>query len=159
MNATVTKTKTNGAVTPCLCGCGLATKANYLPGHDARHVGQVARQAFADGMIETTGAYAALPSAALRAKARRMAENLADKADAKASKPAKKATAPKVPTQKAKTTTTKNVKADEPVLGAVKKGRWEYPAIKTADGQVLRKETRDGSGPWVPTDLEFRPGS
>ena len=154
MNATATKaTKTNGAVTPCLCGCGLGTKANYLPGHDARHAGQVARAVFQAGQIHEPSAYNSLPSAALRAKARRMAENLADKADAKK--------APKVPAQKKapKTTTTKNVKADEPILGTVKKGRWEYPAIRTADGQVLRKESRDGKGPWVETDLEFRPAS
>lgn len=54
----------------CRCGCGAPTvrpSASYLPGHDARHAGQVGRALLA-GADEAT-ALAALPTPALRAKA------------------------------------------------------------------------------------------
>ena len=62
----------------CLCECGEAvgSKANYRPGHDARHAGQVARQA-ADDLENLAQYLKQLPSTALRRKALRHAERLA----------------------------------------------------------------------------------
>jgi len=65
----------------CNCGCGEATsssKTQYKPGHDARHVGIVARDA-AESAINGTDrqfAYEDLGSAALIAKADAMAKRL-----------------------------------------------------------------------------------
>lgn len=61
----------------CLCECGTATsqKANYRPGHDARHFAAVAREIAANprrraALLDT------IPSPALRAKAEHAAERL-----------------------------------------------------------------------------------
>lgn len=61
----------------CLCQCGETTskKANYRPGHDARHFATIAREIAANprrraSLLDT------LPSPALRAKAERAAERL-----------------------------------------------------------------------------------
>lgn len=62
----------------CLCGCGevVSGKANYRPGHDARHASRVARRAAGD--LENAAQYMReLPSPALRHKALRQAERLA----------------------------------------------------------------------------------
>jgi hypothetical protein len=66
----------------CRCGCDEnVAKSNYRPGHDARHAGQVAR-----AIAENGGDWVlldALPSEALRQKARDMAGRLLAKAAAK----------------------------------------------------------------------------
>ena len=61
----------------CLCKCGEATskKANYRPGHDARHFATVAREIAANPRRRAS-LLGALPSPALRAKAERDAERL-----------------------------------------------------------------------------------
>jgi predicted RNase H-like nuclease len=62
----------------CRCGCGeqVGRRALYRPGHDARHVSQVGRAMMAAG-AEDPDLLAALPSEALRAKARAMLERSA----------------------------------------------------------------------------------
>lgn len=61
----------------CLCQCGESTskKANYKPGHDARHFATVARKIAANPRRRTS-LLGTLPSPALRAKAERAAERL-----------------------------------------------------------------------------------
>lgn len=61
----------------CLCQCGEATskKANYKPGHDARHFAAVAREIAANPRRRAS-LLGTLPSPALRAKAERAAERL-----------------------------------------------------------------------------------
>lgn len=59
--------KTNPAGLPlCLCGCGVAGKSDYRPGHDARHAGNLAR-AILSGEMAVNVATKGL-SDALRAK-------------------------------------------------------------------------------------------
>lgn len=76
------------AVHPCLCGCGtpVPRKSNYRPGHDARHVGVVAREV-ASLPSRSTKKIAALiqslPTDALRDKATAMAVRVSEKAKAK----------------------------------------------------------------------------
>jgi hypothetical protein len=62
----------------CLCGCGETAARNYKPGHDARHVGQLAR-AVTDGSVEKRAALKALPTDPLRAKFTRAVEKAAAK--------------------------------------------------------------------------------
>lgn len=64
----------------CICGCGQVTsvRANYKPGHDARHASDVAQQ-IADNPRRKTALLHTLPSPALRAKAERAAERLTAK--------------------------------------------------------------------------------
>lgn len=71
----------------CKCDCGeiITTKASYRPGHDARHAGIVAR-AIAENPKQAKTLLAALPSAALQAKATRAAERRTAKAEAEATK-------------------------------------------------------------------------
>lgn len=60
--------------TPCRCGCGQPTvraEAMYLPGHDARHAGQVGRAIIADP-TQAEAELAKLPTDRLRAKAQAM---------------------------------------------------------------------------------------
>lgn len=61
----------------CLCGCGDTTgkKANYRPGHDARHFAAVAREIAANPRRRAP-LLGTLPSPALRAKAEHAAERL-----------------------------------------------------------------------------------
>lgn len=61
----------------CLCQCGETTskKANYKPGHDARHFATVAREIAANPRRRAS-LLGTLPSPALRAKAERAAERL-----------------------------------------------------------------------------------
>lgn len=61
----------------CLCQCGETTnkKANYRPGHDARHFTAVAREIAANPRRRTS-LLGTLPSPALRVKAERAAERL-----------------------------------------------------------------------------------
>lgn len=111
-------------LTTALCGCGCgnpvkSAKSIYVPGHDARHAGLIAREAIATGNAQPVYAL----SGALQAKALRMIE----RATTKAVKPAKVEFAP----------------ADD-----VKVGRWTYPA-RVVDGNLVRNTKRDGSGEWV----------
>ena len=63
-----------------LCECGTATsqKANYKPGHDARHFAAVARE-IAANPHRRAALLGTLPSEALRAKAEHAAERLTTK--------------------------------------------------------------------------------
>ena len=131
---------------PCTCRCGSYTnipESAYLPGHDARHAGNVAR-----GLVQTVTAeqYDALinqlPSVALRAKARDIAASLSLKAQAKADRKAARAAR--------KMTLVQEIEAS--INGTVKVGRWEYPAQQAPDGSVTRNEKRDMSGGWVPAE-------
>lgn len=124
----------------CGCGCGtevLSRNANYAPGHDARHVGIIARAILAESsLVKQTALVGTLPSPALRFKATAMVARLRE---------------PK---------TSKSVKAtrspSSTVEGTVKIGRWTYPARKLASGQVVRNTQRDGSGEWVPVSSSGR---
>lgn len=82
-------TKANQITGTCTCGCGAETskRANYRPGHDARHVSTLIgylENDLADGKKITAREIASLakqlPSAALQAKFRRAAERFAAKA-------------------------------------------------------------------------------
>jgi hypothetical protein len=70
----------------CHCGCGTDAKLGrrYLPGHDARHAGQVGR-ALAEGKGGAQEALAALPPK-LREKAERFAANRERETKAKAAR-------------------------------------------------------------------------
>jgi hypothetical protein len=72
----------------CKCGCGNPTstrKSLYLPGHDARHAGQVGREFIAQGKVDPQ-LLATLPSDKLQDKATRMLEVWFDKEEAKVRK-------------------------------------------------------------------------
>lgn len=67
----------------CRCGCKATGPGAYRPGHDARHAGQVGRFLLTGPTpAEAKTALAALPTDALRDKARGMAKTAAAK-DAK----------------------------------------------------------------------------
>lgn len=70
------KTSTTVPATECRCGCGQPTNKGkgYLPGHDARHAGAVARAILANPTKEAWAALKALPTEALRTKARAQVE-------------------------------------------------------------------------------------
>lgn len=122
-----------GNTRKCTCGCGSYTnhaKSLFLPGHDARMAGQVARAIVASTDTKANNELlATLPSEALRRKAVDLVARWGAKADAKA-------------------------KADEPrwvKVAPVKVGRWEYPARRSEPaGEYQRNTKRDGSGEWVP---------
>lgn len=154
---TMTDTKTVATTTPatvaafpnCNCGCGEAVqskKAQYRPGHDARHAGTIGR-----AMAETQDSKARanllgrLPSEALRVKAQGAFEKALEKAERKS------ANSLVGKGQRRRPAKGKNIK------GTVKVGRWEYPAEQhgAGDGKMVRNSKRDGSGEWVPvTDKE-----
>lgn len=146
----------------CMCGCGAftnSTKSSYLPGHDARHAGQVGRaMAQADSPAHRTELLATLPSTSLQYKAERVAEKVSDQAQAKAERAARKA---ERATSSSTRETRKRGKVVESVEetfteGSVKVGRWTYPARQYNDGTVTRNEKRDGTGEWVPIlDVTF----
>jgi hypothetical protein len=111
---------------PCACGCGFGVnhpQSTYLPGHDARHAGQVARKAAdllrgefgytrdSERIIEMFRPL----SGRLQDKANRLLDRLL------APRPAKKA---------------KKVAAPKFVTGTVKIGRWAYAARRFSDGSV-----------------------
>lgn len=126
---TVKSTTTSVRFAHCSCGCGnVVRKAGslYVPGHDARHAGLVAREVIGGAPLDLLKA---LPSNALRAKAANMVNAVTAKAEAKAASP----------------------KSGKPVIetaGEVKVGRWTYPA-RLVDGLMERNTKRDGSGEWV----------
>lgn len=84
--------KTDEPSKPCTCECGENAKAGrlYLPGHDARHAGQIARAMaeLTDGKKQAA-LLESLPTAALRDKAGRHFDRLVAKAAAKAAKSSK----------------------------------------------------------------------
>lgn len=142
--------RTEAQGTNCRCGCGEPTigkKAEYRPGHDARHAGVIGR-----ALAETQDSKARanllnrLPSEALKAKAQAAFERALAKADRK------KAGLGTGRLNKA----VKSAKG-KGIKGTVKVGRWEYPAEQhgAGDGKMVRNSKRDGSGEWVPvTDKE-----
>jgi hypothetical protein len=73
----------NKEIRKCNCGCGeaVAGKANYRPGHDARHAGQTGRAAVeafdaGQGHWDSKEFYMHLPSDALHDKALRVARKI-----------------------------------------------------------------------------------
>lgn len=79
----------SGSVTDCLCRCGdkVAGKANYKPGHDARHAGQVAREIasnYSTKGFDRKKILATLPSDKLKVKAEAIADRLVSKIETKA---------------------------------------------------------------------------
>lgn len=132
----------------CNCGCGepITSKANYKPGHDARHVGMEARRvaeyvtANKGSDLYDLGLYG-LPSPALTEKAIRMAEKIVSRPEKAPRKPAK-----------SKKGTKARPQAQSPSTGTVKIGRWEYPVRVTSAGKVERNTKRDESGSWEPVN-------
>lgn len=130
----------------CRCGCGtpVSPKADYRPGHDARHAGIVARNAVdaflnGQGALDSPEYYTVIQDRpALVQKARlmafRLAARLAEKVEKNASRAKKTAPA----------------KEGEPKTGEIKIGRWTYPARMTQGGKAERNAKRDGSGSWEP---------
>lgn len=116
----------------CKCGCGLGVRfsdATYLPGHDARHKGQIAREIIATG---NKGLINQLPSQALQDQAKELVIKWVNKGKVPGGpKLAKKSEAPAQPEAKLE----------------VKIGRWTYPVKKHAES-YLRNNKRDGSGTW-----------
>ena len=116
----------------CKCGCGKRvrfTSSNYLPGHDARHKGQIAREIIATG---DKGLINQLPSPALQEQAKELVVKWVNKGKVPGGpKLAKKSEAPAQPEAKLE----------------VKIGRWTYPVKKHAES-YLRNDKRDGSGAW-----------
>lgn len=80
-----TMTSTNTGSCKCECGQATGPKANYRPGHDARHAAVVAR-AIAENPRQAKSLLTALPSAALQAKAARAADRLGATAQTDAAK-------------------------------------------------------------------------
>ena len=123
----------------CACHCGqpISSRSTYRPGHDARHVGQVARAAVdafrnGQGAVDSPEFYTELDSRpALARKARKMALGIVARAEGK--KAAK---------------TGRSIPAQE-MTGEVKIGRWTYPARMTLAGKAQRNTKRNGSGEWV----------
>lgn len=112
-----------------LCGCGckaqVAGKANYRPGHDARHVSAIAQAAFANpgGTLSAQERIATLPSQALQHKAMSMLDRLRSKQAAR------------------------DAKASAPIKGTAKVGRWTYEAEMTPGAESLRYRKADGT--WI----------
>lgn len=159
----------NTSIRQCLCLCGqnVAGKANYRPGHDARHAGQTGRAAVeafdaGQGHWDSKEFYGHLPSPELRDKALRVARKAIEKraraeAQGKAKGDANLSSLkgsrrtddqPQVGTSEALT-----------VTGAAKIGRWWYPARGLSNGTFERNTARDGSGEWVKIHARaFAPG-
>ncbi|WP_168627362.1 hypothetical protein [Cryobacterium sp. BB307] len=77
----MTNTK-NSSTCRCECGEPVGAKANYRPGHHARHAGIVAR-AITENPKQVKTLLNTLPSAALQSKATRAVERLTAKPEAK----------------------------------------------------------------------------
>lgn len=136
------------SIAKCLCGCGtnVHSKANYRPGHDARHAGQVGRLAVelfdsGQGHWDSKEFYGDLPSPELRDKALAVAR--------------------KIVTRRAAAEARGNVRGDtnlsslrgsrrseDETIGTAKVGRWTYPARRLPNGTYERNGARDGSGEW-----------
>lgn len=109
----------------CRCGCKAAVNnrnSTYLPGHDARHAGNVGRAMIARRVGSPNEAVSdlleQLPTAALRDKAWAMVTKAAEKAQASRT------------------------------LGTVKKGRWIYPAMRDEKGTLFINRSRHGGKEW-----------
>lgn len=140
MNKTQTPAVESGSGV-CLCGCGdivgKTGKSLYKPGHDARHVGNIAREVAESGDDARIGT---LPTPALRNKAENMVLRLRAKVQAQADRDAAKL---------AKRLNSGKGGQQAEDIEPVKVGRWEYPARKVGE-QVFRNAKRDGSGSWIP---------
>ena len=120
----------------CACHCGqpVPSRSTYRPGHDARHAGQVARDAVesfrhGQGAVDSPEFYMELANRpALAAKARKMALGIVAKGEGKK--------------------TGRSIPAQE-MTGEARIGRWTYPARMTIAGKAQRNSKRDGSGSWV----------
>lgn len=153
----------NKEIRVCGCGCGeaVAGKANYRPGHDARHAGYVGREAVdafdrGQGHWDSKEFYGELPSPALRDKALNVARKIIEKR-AKAEAQGKDKGDDNLKSLKGsrRSDVEKQVGTG---LGTVKVGRWTYPARQLENGTVERNTARDGSGEWVKVHSSaFRP--
>lgn len=139
------KLQSNQVTHPCRCGCGVNTNhpdSRYLPGHDARHAGAVARSLVAKAKEqELSGAQVAatlteqLQTEALVTKAHALFLRWSQAPAAKRShKPA----------------------AERRIVNTheVRVGRWTYPARTWSVGSPTteRNSKRDGSGEWLPVN-------
>ena len=118
---------------PCYCGCkeNVPAKSYYRPGHDARHAGQIGRQAalLDPGSPEYDNLFSDLPSESLVAKAKGIEGKARDKADAKAQREQEKAD--RKAAKEAK-------EANHTEDGIVKVGKNEYAATRdTNTGEVV----------------------
>lgn len=116
----------------CKCGCEKRvrfTSSNYLPGHDARHKGQIAREIIATG---DKGLINQLPSPALQDQAKELVVKWVNKGKVPGGqKLAKKTEAP----------------VEDSTQYEIKIGRWTYP-VKKHGASYLYNTKRDGSGEW-----------
>lgn len=133
---------TNPADLPgCRCGCGRPVndrKRNYLPGHDARHAGQVGKAiAELDPPSDKYEAMlAVLPTDALRRKASDIADRRLRKAASKTA-----------PTRAKLAKIGKEIEEIEKVQfisGEVKVGRWKYPAERNMTSGAVTYRKKDG---------------
>jgi hypothetical protein len=155
----------------CKCGCKNPVnhpESIFRPGHDARFAGSIARQIVLssieteDGRNRREALFNTVPSAALQNKVMTMVFNLEAKADAKASRAARRSTKaddtvsalPPAAMVRVIENPTEAQRAEgaaaDPTTGTAKVGRWDYPAYQNADGTTQRNTSRDGSGQWVP---------
>lgn len=121
----------------CKCGCGKGvrfTNATYLPGHDAKHKGNIAREILATGDKNLINN---LPSLALQNQAKELVVRWAAKGKA----PGAKGKTPKVET------------VEDNTKYEVKIGRWTYP-VKKHGSSFLRNDRRDGTGEWGTMDAD-----
>lgn len=102
----------------CACGCALpvVSKANYRPGHDARHAGQVARRLIERPSDPAANQILAAMSVGLRAKVAGQIARATEKAEKGLPTPRKTVAAVPAPPQVSE--------APEDVLAWV--GRWCY---------------------------------
>lgn len=127
---TMTK-ETPDTVHPCYCGCkeNVPSKSFYRPGHDARHAGNVGRQAalLDPESTEYSDLLNDLPSDRLVEKAKGIEAKAREKADAKAAREEAKANKP------AKGSKTEPA----PEEGTIKVGKNEFAATRRPDGTVV----------------------
>ena len=136
----------------CKCGCGKRvrfTSANYLPGHDAKHKGKVARQVVMTGEVER---FENLPTPALRQQAKDLvdkwvAKGRAPKGPGMASIKIESIGVTKIDTEVEYHKSAKVLNEEDNTQYEVKIGRWTYPVMKHAES-YLRNDRRDGSGAW-----------
>jgi hypothetical protein len=140
----------------CNCGC-MGKVANskrlFIQGHDQRLIGILTRAAvngaevhLRTGGTMTSGDALGIASHLLNVRGQEKLRRAVEAAMGKRDRAqVAKAEAPK----------------PQPVAGTVKVGRWDYPAIREVDGNVVRNLLRDGTGEFVPADAKvastFRP--
>jgi hypothetical protein len=132
----------------CNCGC-LGKVANrqrlFMQGHDQRLVGKLTRAAVHGVDV------AVVDGAIISGDALGMAQHLLNaKGQAKLAHAVKVAVGKRDRAQVAQAEAPK----PQPVAGTVKVGRWDYPAIREVDGNVVRNLLRDGTGEFVPADAK-----